>query len=32
MTNGIDGGLFRPTSGCTRAQMVTFLHRACQGR
>lgn len=28
ITNGIGNGLFDPESACTRAQVVTFLHRA----
>ena len=28
VTTGIGGGLFAPDSGCTRAQIVTFLYRA----
>ena len=29
ITNGMDGSHFVPTGVCNRAQVVTFLHRAC---
>ena len=32
VTNGIGGGLFGPNNSCTRAQIVTFLFRAYQGK
>ena len=32
ITTGIGGGLFGPNQSCTRAQIVTFLYRAYQGR
>ena len=32
VTNGIGDGLFGPDNSCTRAQIVTFLFRAYQGR
>ena len=32
VTNGIGGGLFGPNNSCTRAQIVTFLYRAYQGK
>ena len=32
VTNGIDDGLFGPDNSCTRAQIVTFLYRAYQGK
>ena len=32
VTNGIDNGLFGPDNSCTRAQIVTFLFRAYQGK
>ena len=32
VTNGIGGGLFGPDNSCTRAQIVTFLFRAYQGK
>lgn len=32
VTNGIGDGLFRPDNSCTRAQIVTFLFRAYQGK
>ena len=32
VTNGIDDGLFGPDNSCTRAQIVTFLFRAYQGK
>ena len=30
ITNGMGNGLFAPNRTCTRAQIVTFLHRANQ--
>ena len=32
VTNGIGDGLFGPDNSCTRAQIVTFLYRAYQGK
>ena len=32
VTNGIGNGLFGPDNSCTRAQIVTFLFRAYQGK
>lgn len=32
VTNGIGDGLFGPNNSCTRAQIVTFLFRAYQGK
>ena len=32
VTNGIGDGLFGPNNSCTRAQIVTFLYRAYQGK
>ena len=32
ITNGIGDGLFGPDNSCTRAQIVTFLYRAYQGK
>ena len=32
VTNGIGNGLFGPDNSCTRAQIVTFLYRAYQGK
>ena len=32
VTEGIGGGLFGPDNSCTRAQIVTFLFRAYQGK
>ena len=32
VTNGISDGLFGPDNSCTRAQIVTFLFRAYQGK
>ena len=32
VTNGISETLFGPDGSCTRAQIVTFLYRACQGK
>ena len=32
VTNGIGDGLFGPDNSCTRAQIVTFLFRAYQGK
>lgn len=32
VTGGIGGGLFGPDNDCTRAQIVTFLYRAYQGK
>ena len=32
ITNGIGDGLFGPDNSCTRAQIVTFLFRAYQGK
>ena len=32
ITSGIGGGLFGPDNSCTRAQIVTFLFRAYQGK
>ena len=32
VTNGIGNGLFGPNNSCTRAQIVTFLFRAYQGK
>lgn len=32
ITDGIGGGLFGSTNDCTRAQIVTFLYRAYQGK
>ena len=32
VTNGIGDGLFEPDNSCTRAQIVTFLYRAYQGK
>ena len=32
ITTGIGGGLFGPDNDCTRAQIVTFLYRAYQGK
>ena len=32
VTNGIGDGLFEPNNSCTRAQIVTFLYRANQGK
>ena len=32
ITNGVGNGLFAPDEGCTRAQIVTFLYRAYQGK
>ena len=32
ITNGIGDGLFWPDNSCTRAQIVTFLFRAYQGK
>ena len=32
VTNGIGDGLFGPNNSCTRAQSVTFLYRAYQGK
>ena len=32
VTNGIGDGLFGPDNSCTRAQIVTFLFRADQGK
>ena len=32
VTNGISDGLFGPDNSCTRAQIVTFLYRAYQGK
>ena len=32
ITDGIGGGLFAPGSNCTRAQIVTFLYRACHNK
>lgn len=32
VTNGVGDGLFAPDEGCTRAQIVTFLFRAYQGK
>lgn len=32
VTGGLGNGLFGPGNGCTRAQIVTFLYRAYQGK
>ena len=32
ITGGIGGGLFGSGNDCTRAQIVTFLYRTCQGK
>ena len=32
VTTGVGGGLFAPKDTCTRAQIVTFLYRAYQGK
>lgn len=32
VTNGTSASTFSPGSGCTRAQIVTFLYRAYQGK
>ena len=32
VTNGVGNGLFGPDNSCTRAQIVTFLYRAYQGK
>ena len=32
VTEGVGGGLFGPDNNCTRAQIVTFLYRAYQGK
>ena len=32
VTNGIGDGLFGPDNSCPRAQIVTFLYRAYQGK
>ena len=32
VTNGTSASAFSPNAGCTRAQIVTFLYRAYQGK
>lgn len=32
VTNGTSATTFSPNNGCTRAQIVTFLYRAYQGK
>ena len=32
VTNGTSAATFNPNNGCTRAQIVTFLYRAYQGK
>nr|WP_302647677.1 hypothetical protein [uncultured Dysosmobacter sp.] len=32
VTNGTTASTFSPSNGCTRAQIVTFLFRAYQGK
>ncbi|MFQ6976673.1 MAG: S-layer homology domain-containing protein [Oscillibacter sp.] len=32
VTNGTTDSTFSPNNGCTRAQIVTFLYRAYQGK